>query len=106
MTVIATVFLPLLGAVAAGLFGRVIGARGSQIITTGLLVMAAVSAALVFDRVALGGQTETVILADWIKSGGLELSWALKIDTLTAVMLVVVTWVSAAVHLYSIGYMA
>ncbi|CCG41353.1 NADH-quinone oxidoreductase subunit L [Magnetospirillum molischianum] len=106
MTVIATVFLPLLGAVAAGLFGRVIGARGAQIVTTGLLVMAAVSAALVFDRVALGGQTETVILADWIRSGGLDLSWALKVDTLTAVMLVVVTWVSAAVHLYSIGYMA
>ncbi|SEH32775.1 NADH-quinone oxidoreductase subunit L [Magnetospirillum fulvum] len=106
MTVIATVFLPLLGAVAAGLFGRVLGARGSQIVTTGLLMMAAVSAAMVFDRVALGGQTETVILADWIKSGGLELSWALKVDTLTAVMLVVVTWVSAAVHLYSIGYMA
>jgi len=106
MTVIAIVFLPLLGSAIAGLFGRVIGARGAQIVTCGLLLATAVLAAQLFERVAIEGVPETVRLAGWIQSGGLSLDWALKVDTLTAVMLVVVTWVSAAVHVYSIGYMA
>jgi NADH-quinone oxidoreductase subunit L len=102
----AIVFLPLLGALIAGLFGRVIGARASEIITTTLLMVAAVLSWIVFSNVAMGGEAPgTVRLLRWINSGELDASWALKIDTLTAVMLVVVTTVSALVHLYSIGYM-
>jgi NADH-quinone oxidoreductase subunit L len=101
----AIVFLPLAGALIAGLFGRVIGARPSEIITTSFLMIAAVLSWIVFFQVALGHETHEVTLFRWITSGELDVSWALKIDTLTAVMLVVVTTVSSLVHLYSIGYM-
>jgi NADH-quinone oxidoreductase subunit L len=102
----ATVFLPLLGALIAGLFGRFIGDRGAQIITCALLITSAVLAGLIFQKVALGGHPETVVIATWIQSGTVDVSWSLKVDTLTAVMLIVVTWVSAAVHVYSVGYMS
>jgi len=102
----ATVFLPLLGALVAGLFGRLIGDRGAQIITCGLLLVSAVMAGMIFNDVALGGHPETVAIAEWISSGTVNVTWALKVDTLTAVMLIVVTWVSAAVHVYSVGYMS
>ena len=106
MIYIAIVFLPLLGALIAGLGGRVLGERPSELITTGLLMAAAVLSWGVFSHVALGGETPgTVRVLRWITSGDLEANWALKIDTLTSVMLVVVTTVSALVHLYSIGYM-
>ncbi|CAA7621024.1 NADH-quinone oxidoreductase subunit L [Candidatus Terasakiella magnetica] len=106
MIYVATVFLPLLGAIVAGLFGRFIGDRGAQIVTCGFLIASAVMAGMVFFKVALGGHPETVLIADWIQSGTVNVAWSLKIDTLTAVMLVVVTWVSAAVHVYSVGYMS
>ncbi|CUW40647.1 NADH-quinone oxidoreductase subunit L [Magnetospirillum sp. XM-1] len=102
----ATVFLPLLGAVVAGLFGRFIGDRGAQIVTCTLLVASAVMAGLIFQKVAIGGEAQTVVVAEWIRSGTMAVNWSLKVDTLTAVMLIVVTWVSAAVHVYSVGYMS
>ena len=101
----AIVFLPLAGALIAGLFGRLIGARPSEIITTAFLMIAAVLSWIVFFQVALGHETHDVRLFRWITSGELDVSWSLKIDTLTSVMLVVVTTVSSLVHLYSIGYM-
>ena len=101
----AIVFLPLAGALIAGLFGRVIGDRPSEIITTSFLFLAAVLSWIVFFQVAFGHETHTITLLRWIASGELDTSWALKVDTLTAVMLVVVTTVSSLVHLYSIGYM-
>jgi NADH-quinone oxidoreductase subunit L len=99
------VLLPLAGALIAGLFGRIIGDRPSEVITTALLIIAAALSWVTFFQVALGHETHTVTLFRWITSGELDTSWALKIDTLTAVMLVVVTTVSSLVHLYSIGYM-
>jgi len=102
----AIVFLPLVGAFFAGLFGRQLGDRGAQAVTCGALVAAAVLAVFVFVDVALEGQTRTTTIFTWIASGRMELAWALRVDTLTAVMLLVVTVVSAVVHLYSIGYMA
>src|SRR3546814_6278740 len=101
----AIVFLPLLGFLIAGIFGRVIGVRASQIVTSGLLVVSAVLAIIVFPQVTFGGVTEHVHVLTWIDSGSFEADWRLRIDALTAVMLVVVTSVSALVHLYSIGYM-
>ena len=101
----AIVFLPLAGALIAGLFGRVIGDRPSEIITTAFLMIAAVLSWVVFVQVGLGHETREITLMRWITSGELDVSWALKIDTLTSVMLVVVTTVSSLVHLYSIGYM-
>jgi len=101
----AIVLLPLAGALIAGLFGRIIGDRPSEIITTSFLFLAAVLSWIVFVQVAFGHETHTVQLLRWITSGELDVSWTLKVDTLTAVMLVVVTTVSSLVHLYSIGYM-
>jgi len=104
----AIVFLPLLGALIAGFLGRFIGDRGSEIITTGLLLVSAMLSWIVFIQIGLGEEAIKVIkvpVARWITSGELEVAWSLRIDTLTAVMLVVVTTVSSLVHLYSIGYM-
>jgi NADH-quinone oxidoreductase subunit L len=102
----AIVFLPLLGCLVAGLFGRVIGPRPSELVTTTFLFIAMVLSWIAFVRVGLLGQEERVLLATWFNAGDLKVDWSLRIDTLTAVMLVVVTTISAFVHLYSIGYMA
>jgi NADH-quinone oxidoreductase subunit L len=102
----AIVFLPLLGFLIAGLGGRWIGARPAELVTTGLLFIAAALSWVVFAQVALGTAPASVsVLGEWFSSGALKAEWALKIDSLTAVMLVVVNTVSALVHLYSIGYM-
>ncbi len=103
----AIVFLPLLGFLIAGLFGQLMGPRPSELITTSFLFVAMVLAWIVFAGFLSGQATVNVpVLGGWITSGALKVDWALRIDTLTAVMLVVVTTVSALVHLYSIGYMA
>ena len=101
------VFLPLLTALVAGLGGRSIGHTAAKAITTGGLFVSAALAWVVFGAFWLDGAAAyTVPVLDWIESGDLSVQWALKVDTLTAVMLVVVTSVSALVHLYSWGYMA
>ena len=102
------VFLPLLGFLIAGLFGRQIGARNSELVTTGLLGFCAFLSWIAFFTVGFGGQehAEIVPVANWFVSGKLSVPWSLRIDTLTVVMLVVVNTVSFLVHHYSIGYMA
>ncbi|BBF92238.1 NADH-quinone oxidoreductase subunit L [Blastochloris tepida] len=102
----AIVFLPLLGCLIAGLFGRFIGARNSEVITTALVFVSAALSWVAFFNVGYGGETTRVMLFTWVEVGSFKVDWALRIDTLTAVMLVVVNTVSALVHLYSIGYMA
>ena len=102
----AIVILPLVGALCAGLFGRWLGDRGSQWVTCTLLIVATFLSLISFGQVALGGVTVEVEMFTWITSGEFEVSWALRIDTLTSVMLVVVTGISALVHVYSIGYMS
>ena len=81
------------------------GSRAAEIVTTTLLFVSCVLAWIVFWRVGFGHIDERVTLFNWIVSGDLKVDWALRIDTLTSVMLIVVTTVSALVHLYSIGYM-
>ncbi|MDB5596476.1 MAG: nqo [Hyphomicrobiales bacterium] len=102
----AIVFLPLLGFLIVGLFGRQLGPRPSELVTTGLLFVSAVLAWVTFISVGYGHVPLNVpVIANWMTSGTLRVDWALRVDTLTSVMLVVVTTVSALVHLYSIGYM-
>jgi NADH-quinone oxidoreductase subunit L len=102
----AIVFLPLLGFLIVGLFGRHLGARPSELITTTLLMLAAALSWVAFAQVGLGATPASVpVLGNWITSGAMKIDWALRIDTLTVVMLVVVNTVSALVHLYSMGYM-
>ena len=98
------VFLPLVGFLIAGLLGRWTGARGAEYVTTGLLGVSFFLSWIAFFQVAEGAAAH-VPVANWFTSGNLDVEWALRIDTLTAVMLVVVTTVSFLVHVYSIGYM-
>lgn len=102
----AIVFFPLLGALIAGLFGRVIGHRNSEYITTGLLIASALLSCVAFVDVGLNGNASKILVLSWLQSGSLVIDWTLRIDTLTVVMLVVVTGVSSLVHVYSIGYMS
>jgi proton-translocating NADH-quinone oxidoreductase chain L len=101
----AIVFLPLLGSLIAGLFGRFIGRQASEIIPTALLFVSAALSVYAFYDVAYLGNSYIIPIAPWITSGDFQVGWTLRVDTLTAVMLVVVTGVSSLVHLYSIGYM-
>jgi NADH-quinone oxidoreductase subunit L len=100
------VFLPLLAAAIAGFFGRVIGDRGSQLVTCGALVLSAIFGIFVFRDVMAQSAPQVQTLATWIAAGGVDVAWSLRLDTLSAVMILVVTIVSAMVHIYSIGYMA
>ena len=95
----AIVFLPLVGFLIAGLFGRVLGARPSEIITTALLFVAAALSWVAFIWVGFGDGATRVQVAQWMSVGDLVVDWAFRIDTLTAMMLVVVNTVSALVHL-------
>ncbi len=100
------VFTPLVTALLAGLGGRAMGATAAKGLTTAGLFLSAALSWMIFSQFWLeGAQGYTVPLLDWIRSGDLVVQWALKVDTLTAVMLVVITSVSALVHLYSWGYM-
>src|SRR5471030_2605650 len=101
----AIVFLPILGSAIAGLFGRVIGTRASELVTTGLLFASCALSIVAFNDVALGHHKYILQILPWIHSGDFAVDWTVRVDTITAVMLVVVTGVSSLVHLYSIGYM-
>jgi NADH-quinone oxidoreductase subunit L len=101
----AILFLPLAGALFAGLLGPFTGPRPAEVITTTLVLITALLSWLGFYEVAIQGQEQRIELLRFITSGDLKAVWSLRIDTLTAVMLVVVTTVSSLVHLYSIGYM-
>ncbi len=100
---IIILFAPLVGALIAGFGWRIIGERNAQIVTTALLFLAAFLSWIQF----FGDyeHVETVALFRWVESGSLSVDWAIRMDRLTAVMLVVVTTVSSLVHLYSFGYM-
>ena len=97
-------FAPLVGALIAGFGHGVIGDKAAQVLTTGLLFLSALLSWVVF--LSFDGQTESIQILRWIESGTLSTDWAIRIDRLTTIMLIVITTVSALVHLYSIGYMA
>jgi NADH-quinone oxidoreductase subunit L len=99
-------FLPLVAAIISGFFGRIIGDKASQIITSLFVSISAILSIIVLFNVVTNGYSENLIIATWINSGSLNVNWSVNIDPLSAVMLVVVTLVSALVHIYSIGYMS
>ncbi|MDP6709396.1 MAG: proton-conducting transporter membrane subunit, partial [Alphaproteobacteria bacterium] len=100
------VFLPLLASILAGFGGRWIGDRGAQWVTCVAVSASAILSLFAFSSVAIGGSPVKVELFTWIDSGAFEVAWGIRVDQLTAVMLVVVNVVSAMVHIYSVGYMA
>ncbi len=104
--IILLVMLPLLGALSVGLTVRRISDFHAQLITCGAMLISALLALTVFYQVALLQNSVTISLMPWIASGNFVVEWALRVDPLTAVMLVVVTSVSTVVHFYSVGYMS
>ena len=103
---IAVVFLPLLGAIIAGFFGRLIGDRGAQLVTCGAMLLSAAIAIPMFIGILNHHDAQVVPLATWIAAGGVNIEWSLRLDTLSGVMLTAVSFISAFIHIYSIGYMA
>ena len=96
-------FSPLLGAIICGFGHRYIGEMTATIIATSLLFFAAFLSWIIF--INFQGNTEQIYIMRWIQSGELSSFWAIRLDRLTTIMLVVVNTVSALVHLYSFGYM-
>ena len=104
------VFAPLLSAIIAGLFGtrfgrQVLPEKAALILTTGFLFLSAILSWVALYKVGIGHEEADIKILRWMDVGNMKANWAFKIDTLTAVMLVVVNSVSALVHLYSWGYM-
>ena len=105
-SILIIVFLPLLAAIVAGLGNKQLGAFPAKIITTGALFVACALSWPIFLSFLNGSAEASVVpVLKWVQSGTMTFDWALRVDTLTAVMLVVITSVSALVHLYSWGYM-
>jgi len=104
---IYAVFLPLFAFVVAFLFGNVIGDRGAQFVTCISLIISAIISCLLFKDIAIdGGVSRVTSIMTWITSGDFTVDWAVRIDTLSVVMMCVITIVSACVHVYSVGYMS
>ena len=101
----AIVFLPLLGALLAGYFSLSHKHTASAASAISGVVISLLLSIYAFVDVAMGGNDRTIDIARWIVSGDFSAQWALRFDTLTAVMLIVVTGVSSCVHIYSVGYM-
>lgn len=100
------VFLPLCAFVIAGLFGKQLGHKGCQLVTCSAVIVAAFASIALFLKVGMGGESYTTTIMPWIVSGDFNVSWALRIDTMSVVMMCVVNIVSACVHVYSVGYMS
>ena len=100
------VFLPLVASFIVGIFGRLLGDKISQFITCSFVLISSALSIYIFSDVAINSNIYNLKIFNWITSGGLVLNWSINIDTLTSVMLVVVTSVSALVHVYSVGYMS
>ena len=103
---IALLFLPLLASITSGFFGKIIGDRNSEIITSLFVSISAFLSLLLFYEVIVNKYENNLVISTWINSGSLNVNWSIKIDALSSVMLVVVTLVSSLVHIYSIGYMS
>ena len=103
---IALLFLPLLASITSGFFGKYLGDRNSEIITSVLVSISTILSLVLFYSVIVNGYESNVVVAKWINSGTLDVNWSIKVDALSSLMLVVVTLVSALVHIYSIGYMS
>lgn len=102
---ISILILPLVASIISGLFGKYIGDKYSGYVTSILISISAILSIVVFYQVIFNQYENNIIIATWINSGSLVVNWSMKIDPLSAVMLVVVSLVSSLVHVYSIGYM-
>ena len=99
-------FLPLIGSIISGFFGKFLGSRNSEILTSLFVSISSILSFLIFYKVFNESYTNNLDVLTWINSGTFNVNWSIKIDALSSVMLVVVTLVSSIVHIYSIGYMS
>ena len=100
------VFLPLLGSLISGFFGKFIKTRYIEILTCLLVSVSAILSCLIFYDVIENSYSENILLFTWISSGTFNVNWSIYIDSLSALMFIVITLVSSLVHIYSIGYMS
>ncbi len=107
MLIAVAVFAPLVGSLTALLLGRQIGDRAAQAVTILCMLLASVCGVIGFiDHVYLGAPNNSVILANWVRAGTFHVHWALRQDSLSAVMVAMVTVVATLIHIYSVGYMS
>ena len=99
-------FLPLIASIISGFFGKLVGDRNCEILTSLFVSISALLSLIIFYKVVTVSYENNIVITTWINSGSLNVNWSINIDTLSSVMLVVVTLVSSLVHIYSIGYMA
>ena len=102
----AIVFLPLLGSIISGFFGKAIGVKFSQILSSLLVSISAIISLYIFSEVLINNYSSNKLIFNWITSGNFSVNWSINIDPLTSVMLVVVSLISSIIHFYSIGYMS
>ena len=102
----AIVFLPLLSSLISAFFGKKIGDKHSQLISSTLVGISAILSIYIFYLVLFQNYSSNKLVFTWIGSGNFFVNWSIYIDTLTAVMLVVVSLISTIIHFYSIGYMS
>jgi NADH-quinone oxidoreductase subunit L len=103
---VGAIFFPLLGATLAGFLGRWLGDKASQWVTVACMVLAAACGLGAFMQVAIGSAPGIVPIVTFIDVGGFEVSWALRYDTLSVVMVAMVTFISTLIHIYAVGYMS
>ena len=94
----AIIFLPLLGSVVSGFFGKKIGDKYCQILTSTLISISAILSFFIFYEVLTHNYSSNKLIFDWISSGNFKVHWSIQIDPLTSVMLVVVTLISSIIH--------
>ena len=103
---ISIIALPLIASIISGFFGKLLGDRNSEIITSLLVSISGLISIVVLYQVIFHQYSDNIIIAKWISSGSLDVNWSMKIDPLSSIMFVVVTVISSLVHIYSIGYMS
>ena len=104
--VLSIIFAPLIGFLFSLLFGRYFHFRVSQVITTTFLIISAIFSWIIFFEYISGKEESIYQIFNWITSGSLLVDWSIRVDSLSVTMFIVVSTVSACVHLYSIGYMS
>jgi len=102
----AIVFFPLLASIISGFFGKKIGDKYCQILASTLVGISGILSLIIFYKVLAQDYSSNKLIFNWITSGSFNVNWSINIDSLTAVMLVVVSLISAIIHFYSIGYMS
>jgi NADH-quinone oxidoreductase subunit L len=102
----AIVLLPLLGSIVSGFFGKKLGAKLCQILTSSFVSISTILSLFIFYKVFVQDYSSNKLIFNWISSGDFHVNWSIQIDPLTSVMLVIVSLISSIIHFYSIGYMS